>query len=96
MSNTQVAENGTGTNDVDGKKLFKQLIFVGLAYASFFAMPPVVVFKFVVPYLTPMAEQNIYIIMLSYTFLTVIGVGLSGTFMNKARWIKHDGPPPRA
>lgn len=94
MSDTQVKESATDTNGVSGDTLFKEAFYVVLAYASFFIMPPVVVFKFVVPNLTPMAGENIYILLLSFVFLMIFGVGLTGTFMNKARRIKYDGSPP--
>ena len=82
------------TDEDEQDSLLKETFYVGLAYASFFVMPPVVVYEVIVPNLRPMSEGNIYILLLSFVILMIFGVGLSGAFMNKARRIKHNGPPP--
>lgn len=82
------------TDEDEQETLLKETFYVGLAHASFFIMPPVVIYELVVPNLDKSSEANTYILMLSLVGLMFLGVSLSGAFMNRARRIKYNGPPP--
>ena len=87
-------ENEQETDEDKQDTLLKETFYVVLAYASFFVMPPVVMYEVAVPNFTPVSENDLYILLLSLVILMFFGVLLSGAFMNKARRIKHNGPPP--